>query len=483
MDPSDPRIGTVVQGEFVVERPAGDDELGALYEAHNARRKGRYQLLFLRKELSPPLRAMVAVRNDLRKARELSPLGLLPIETLADARGDACFAAELLPGETLLERLQRGPMSPESALTLFGVLGRTLSEMHAAGLLHGRLRPAHVRFVQPEARGPHASRALLLGHSLHHLLRALDPRKLAAVELERLRHCPPERIVAGSAAPKTGPADDVYALAALLYHCLAGHPAFPGSSVEEVLAQRQGPFPQLAPVPERGLAAPLCATLNVVLAGATAREPAARVADVGQFLGALRQVAEGAGLPWSGGEVGSVSRRQVSIVQHLSGIFGLPRRRGEPKETLTEAPTRPPAATSPAPLSTPAAPAAPPPIPPAASGVLRPTEPVTGSVTAPRQPPPAPASDPSLLRDRTQILRRDDTVRTLRGRDISVLIKAVQSGALDPQAAVEQAQTAEEVLLPPDFWQWLAARPTRAVAAGVVLMALAYLVLLLVRHH
>jgi serine/threonine-protein kinase len=461
----------VVQGEYHVERLLGEDDLGPIYEAHNPRRKGRYALLFLRRELRPPLKMMAALRNDLRRAREIQ--GLLPIEPLADERGDACFAIENLPGESLAERLARGPLPPATALSVIGTLGRALQALHNDGLLHGRLRAAHVLLVSPDAKGPRAGQILLRWHALHPLL------VLRLPELQR------------SKAPQAEPRTDVQALGLLLFHCLSGQqPDGDGA-------------PLLTPAPEHGLTPELVKTLNVVLAAACAADAAARPDSIEEVLRALRQVARGAGLVVPGEESGA---RAGNIARRLSGLFRtlpapskigrrsrvdltpIPRPRTtappvSPGTALTPSegillpitppagtPVTPPAGTpvmpSGPPAGTPVMPAAPPAGTPAAAAPP-PAPARQGPASGPPPPPPQTLERPTMLlarvvaEDGPKEVRGENTMRMVRPRDITQLVEQVQLGQVDPDAAITQASLGEDVGL-----RGLLSHPLVAAALG-----------------
>lgn len=533
--PGDPqsRVGTIVQGEYRIEKLLYEQDLGPVYEAHNARLKRRYAIQFLRKEVSPPLKALVSVRDDLRRARELAPLGLLPTEQLADPQANACFATEILPGETLQQHLLRGPLRAADTLALFGVLCRTVAALHEAGLVHGALRPDHVILVPPDARGPHAGRAMLLGHALHHLHRGHRQSADPAV----LRYCAPELAgEPGSGRPRSGSSDgaralvldgqrsladqkgDVFALGAMLYHSLTGRPPYPGPGTEEVLMQQRLPLPLLEASAHAGLTEELARPLSVVVAGACAPEPGRRIEDCTELERALQQVARGAGLPWP---EEPASRRQVSIVRRLSGLLMPEARPARPARTSRR---------SNPPLGAPAGPAS-----PSQSDRTRaarsprsrlgpPTLPgraVAADVGAPKDPsgPVPEITDPDVLvpaaeeveeagaageagaaagaagppikptvllapvmqRERTMLMRGDDTLRSVRAKDVTQLVVAVQQGRMDPITAVQQVQEGELVditLRRPGVTGYLLDRPRLLIPLVAVSVAVFVAVLL-----
>ncbi|MCS6912149.1 MAG: hypothetical protein RMK29_21635 [Myxococcales bacterium] len=500
--PVDPesRIGKLIEGEYRIQSILGQGELGVSYQAYNARLKRSFAVLMLDRRLNPTHEMMLAVRADLRRAQALSHLGIIPIKQVTDDDGIPGFATELLVGETLRQRLAQGPLPAERALSLIVQLARALEAAHASGLIHGDLRPESIFLVRSDAKSRYAGRAVLLKHSLRHLRRrpvGFDD----SLPLSKLMYRPPEQ-VAGEvlAADVSG---DIFTLGGILHECLTGKPAFGGEDVEAVLDRLAGPPAILRENPDIGLTASLAEGLNVVISGACARDPQARIPTMGDLLRALLQVAAGAGITPS--EIvseppsPSQARGRISLIfRRLSGAFPstsprpVPERRAEPV-----APVEPPGPQGPEvarpPAAEPAKAAHPPP-----PETDRPVEAVAPAPEReqPIQPPPSVAdgtdsqeqrtpvgvASPSLAEQHTQPPRPRDTVllsqpvaeqeisqrptvalsrlrltqnlplsqrptRQLRARDITQLVAAVQAGRLDPSQAVALAREPEEIEL------------------------------------
>ena len=93
-----------------------------------------------------------AIERFEREARAAASLNHPNICTIYDVGTDPPFIAmELLEGETLHERLARGPMDVMSVVDITLGLVDALDAAHSKGILHGDLKPANIFLTE---RGP-----------------------------------------------------------------------------------------------------------------------------------------------------------------------------------------------------------------------------------------------------------------------------------------------------------------------------------------
>jgi len=119
----------------------------------------------------------------------------------------------LLEGEPLADRIDRGPVSLPTALSLFADLAEAVEALHAAGLIHRDLKPGNVFLPEGEARPV----LLDLG-----IAKDVDAGASTLTKAGVIRGTPavmaPERFFGTSASV----ASDVYELAVILYAMIAG---------------------------------------------------------------------------------------------------------------------------------------------------------------------------------------------------------------------------------------------------------------------
>ena len=176
---------------------------------------------------------------------------------------------DLVPGGTLAEALRPGQPWPwDEALRLVAAIGRAIQQLHAAGLVHGAVKPANVRL--PEGRPPKLADAGLTRFETSRL----HSSKVRDAVLEPL-YLSPEQVV----GERVDARSDIFSLAALAYRLVAGHDAFAADTPPEVLARVSHDRPRPASHLVEGLPPGLDDVLGQALA--TARKD--RYADIGAF--------------------------------------------------------------------------------------------------------------------------------------------------------------------------------------------------------
>jgi tetratricopeptide (TPR) repeat protein len=182
----------------------------------------------------------------------------------------AWLVMPLVPGGTLRDRLERGPLGVDETIALGIQLAKALGAAHERGVVHRDVKPENVLFASD-------GRALLsdLGVARHFdrlAAGASQSRSLtrSGVLVGTAGYLAPEQLADATSA---GPPADIFALGAVLHEGLAGRPAFCGATVLEML-DRLGSC-AVEPIGR----AEVPAWLEAVIVRAMARDPRARFAD------------------------------------------------------------------------------------------------------------------------------------------------------------------------------------------------------------
>lgn len=227
----------------------------------------------------------------LREARAQARLAhpnVCHIYYVGQDRGVVFFAMELVVGESLAERLARGPVPPDEAVELVrqAALGLRAAARH--GFLHRDVKPSNL-MVDREGR----VKVVDFG-----LVRAIDGAE-APPEAAEPAGAPTATAMVGTPhymAPEqaSGAAidarADIYALGATLHHLVSGRPPFDGETLDELVTQHRAAAPPrlraAGPRRERRVAS----SLDAVIAKMMAKRPEERFADHDQLLAELARV-------------------------------------------------------------------------------------------------------------------------------------------------------------------------------------------------
>jgi len=176
-----------------------------------------------------------------REARVLASLnhpGIATIYGLHADQGIHFLAMELLAGEDLAQRLERGPIPPEAAATIALQVAEALEAAHESGVIHRDLKPANIQ-VSPDGN----AKVLDFG-----LAKALDPElgsgdaslsptitslgTAVGVILGTAAYMSPEQIHGRRVDRRA----DIWGFGCVLHEMLAGRRPFHGESVSDTLA-------------------------------------------------------------------------------------------------------------------------------------------------------------------------------------------------------------------------------------------------------
>ena len=241
--PAPPRDRSPTLPGLVIERELGRGGASVVYLARETALNRHVAVkLFPRSSPVDPR----AREHWLREARALSRVPhdrVVAIHRVDETEEWLWLVLEYVSGGTLKERLTE-PLPPGDAARLMETIARAVGYFHARGVCHLDLKPSNILLDgEPEAPWDIVSPKV----SDFGIARLEDEPGMTETGANGPKGTPsymaPEQV---AALPGTiGPAADLHALGALLYHLLTGRPPFQGASSADTLDQvrNQDPVP------------------------------------------------------------------------------------------------------------------------------------------------------------------------------------------------------------------------------------------------
>jgi diguanylate cyclase (GGDEF)-like protein len=269
--------GTIVGGTYRVVHELSRGAMGVVYRGEDLGLNRSVAIKVLRSDLASDKELVERFRAEAGILASLHHKNLVQVYTLGEHAGDVYFVMELVEGQPLSELLrallERGEWFPtDSAAQIVLEIGDALDAMHALGLIHRDVKPANVLIDRER------DRAVLVDVGV--AMKAGDARDAAGTP--------------GFAAPESfleqqsGPATDVYGLAATMYCLLVGRPPFgSGSALQVVQRQLSDAVP-----PPSTLRSGLSDAVDAVLIKALAPQPKKRYPSASAFAIALNRALE-----------------------------------------------------------------------------------------------------------------------------------------------------------------------------------------------
>lgn len=136
-------IGQTISHYRIVQKLGGGG-MGEVYEAEDIRLGRRVALKFLPDSMSGDPVALERFQLEARTTSSLNHPGICTIFDIASHNGLPIIVMELLQGETLKQRLSRGPLPPGEVIDYGIQLADALEAAHQLGIIHRDIKPGNI---------------------------------------------------------------------------------------------------------------------------------------------------------------------------------------------------------------------------------------------------------------------------------------------------------------------------------------------------
>jgi serine/threonine-protein kinase len=137
-------IGQTVSHYKITEK-LGDGGMGVVYKAVDTKLDRLVALKFLRPELTSEPNAKQRFVHEARAASALQHNNICTIHEIDEIEdGHVFIAMDCYEGETLKQKIARGPLPVDEAVDIVSQVAEGLARAHAAGMVHRDIKPANI---------------------------------------------------------------------------------------------------------------------------------------------------------------------------------------------------------------------------------------------------------------------------------------------------------------------------------------------------
>src|SRR5262245_4494764 len=139
-------------GPYEIQSPAGSGGMGEVYRARDTRLDRTVAIKVLSEALLRSPGERVRLEREARAISSLSHPHICTLHDIGHQEGVDYLVMEYLEGETLADRLQRGPLPLDQALRYAMEIASALDAAHRRGIVHRDLKPGNVMLTRTGAK-------------------------------------------------------------------------------------------------------------------------------------------------------------------------------------------------------------------------------------------------------------------------------------------------------------------------------------------
>jgi serine/threonine protein kinase len=227
--------GAVLAETYEVTRLLGEGGMGAVWEARHLRlERKKVAIKVLHGFVAGDGEAVGRFQREANIASRLGHPNIIQVHDFNTLPGGAPYLVlEYLDGESLNERLRRGPLPLPQVLAFARQIGSALQAAHNEGIVHRDLKPHNVFLCPSETHGYATEQVKVLDFGISKIQGSETVKTQTNAILGTPQYMSPEQ--AKGAHRDMDHRTDVFALGAMVYEMLTGRAAFLGDSIPEVM--------------------------------------------------------------------------------------------------------------------------------------------------------------------------------------------------------------------------------------------------------
>ena len=219
-------------GPYEILAPIGAGGMGQVYRARDSRLRRDVAIKVLPEHLATDPQALARFEHEARTVAALSHPNILALYDVGYQQSLSYVVTELLEGETLRGRLDRGALSWRKAAEIGMAIADGLAAAHAKGVTHRDIKPENIFLTRD-------GRVKILDFGLARYTPIRTPEEEAStIETEpgtvmgTVGYMSPEQVRGEAVAPTS----DIFSLGCVLYEMVAGYRVFGRPTASDTMA-------------------------------------------------------------------------------------------------------------------------------------------------------------------------------------------------------------------------------------------------------
>ena len=270
--------GTIVAGKYRIVEEIGRGGMGVVYKAEDIKLKRTVALKFLPHQWTSDPDARERFVQEARAASALDHPNICNIHEIEETEdGRMYIAMAYYEGESLRDKIKRGPLKKEEALDIILQTVRGMSKAHQKGIIHRDLKPANILVTDEGV-------VKVVDFGLAKLAGQVKITR-EGTTVGTVAFMSPEQAKGEALDQRT----DIWSLGVVLYEMLSGRLPFKGDYEQSVIHAILNHDPE----PITRIRKDIPKELDHVLGKSLEKRTVDRYQGMNEFLGDLEAVAEG----------------------------------------------------------------------------------------------------------------------------------------------------------------------------------------------
>ena len=301
-----PPSSTTQIGPYRLDREIARGGMGVVYLAHDTRLGRTVALKSLPAEVASEPERRERFERESRLLASLNHPNIAAIYDIVESEGRPFLALEHIDGETLAQRIARGPIGLHETLDIAHQIASGMEAAHEQGVIHRDLKPGNVMITSGDqvkivdfglakgrldaAQGEHSPTAHPAATISSPTMTSptiaspVDAGTIPGVILGTAPYLSPEQARGKPVDRRT----DIWAFGCIVYECLTGKRAFEGETVSDTIARILEREPDWSRLPKS-----TPPRLKDLLHRALEKDPRRRLRDMGEARLAIDEIRSG----------------------------------------------------------------------------------------------------------------------------------------------------------------------------------------------